>query len=105
MVEADRGTEEHRRFLRKLTAFWQWHRQKGHERLLNIDAFRVLTVTNSAVRAANLTELAKMADGRRKGSPMFLFTHDTEFSLEEPGNILGPIWTTPADAQQHSLLD
>ena len=78
---------------------------QGHKRLLDINSFQVVTVTNSEVRAQNLTDLARTADDNKTGSELFLFGYEGDFSLDEPGKILGSIWKCHADERQHTLLE
>jgi len=105
MLEVDRGTQTHRRFLLKLQAYLQWRRQGGHERLLDITTFRVLTITNSAVRRDNLNALAKVVDERQRGLSLFLFAFDGDINVDTPDAILKPIWRCPADDEWHTLLE
>ena len=109
-MEADTGSETirslsgNRDFFRKLPAYWQFFSEKGHKRLLDIESFQVLTITTSHVRAANLNEVAKLADTRGKGGNLFLFGCVSSFE-DEPSNILGPMWLSPQDDKPRRLLD
>jgi len=104
-LEADRSTMTRKRYLAKLRAYWLWWKQGGHQRTFKIPNFRVLTFTISEQRNQNLRQLAKQADDKKQGSPMFLFDCDKSFSLEDPATILNPLWQTPLNDNYHSLLD
>ena len=53
-LEADRSTMSNRRFLNKMKAYWNWWKQKGHQKKFGIKNFRVLTLTISKERAEEL---------------------------------------------------
>ena len=105
LLEADRSTMTTKRYLRKLRAYWLWWKTGGHQRKFNIPRFRILTLTTSERRKANLRRLARDADDGRRGSPMFLFACSKSFSLEDPQTILQPIWQTPLNDTLYALLD
>ena len=69
-----------------------------------IQNFRVLTLTISEKRQENLRALARQADDRGQGSPMFLFACDKNFTMEQPLTILTPIWRSPGDDSYQSIL-
>ena len=56
-LEADRSSEIHPVFTRKLLAYWHYHEQQLHAKKFDIDTFRVLTVTVSQARADNLCRM------------------------------------------------
>jgi len=74
-LEADRGTMpisprsrepkalQKSSILRKLLAYRETHRQGIHTRRFGMKNFRVVTVTTSAKRVANMVEVAKQLDG------------------------------------------
>jgi len=104
-LEADQSTMTNNRFLRKMRAYWRWSRQGKHTKKFGIKAFRVLTITKSEQRKENLRKITKGADDRHKGSYMFWFTSEQNYSIQKPESILGPIWQTPVDDSFHSLLE
>lgn len=104
-IEADRSTMTHKRYLRKMKAYWWWWKQGGHTKAFDINAFRVLTVTKSEKRAENLRVLTKEADERGIGSEMFWFTSALNYSIENPGQVLKPLWQTPKNETPHHLLE
>lgn len=104
-LEADRSTMTLDRFLQKLKTYWEWWRAEKYNERLGISRFRVLTITVSKERKENLLRTAKNADPRRQGSNMFLFLSETEYSLKKPEAVLQPIWVSPRDEAEHSLLE
>ena len=84
LLEADRGTMSLQdRMYKKLRAYWRWFRDGGHRERLGIEAFRVLTITNSERRRDNLVKLAKQVDDAQRGSNLFLFGYDGDLILGE----------------------
>lgn len=105
-LEADQGTMDNARFLRKMRAYWVWGvKDKGHAKNFGIKSFRVLTITKSEQRKENLRKTTKNADDWQKGSPMFWFTSEQNYNMEKPESILKPIWQTAKDDRHRSLLD
>ena len=62
LVEADRGTMSVKRFTQKLRAYAAWSREEKQQQKLGIKHFRVLTVTSSAARCANLRKAAAQTE-------------------------------------------
>lgn len=107
-LEADRSTMTDGDYLLKLRAYWLfWNQEKAKadHGLEARDAFRVLTICKSEARARNLRTIARQADDRKAGSPMFWFTSSERYSIETPSHLFGPIWQTPADEAPHHLLE
>jgi len=104
-LEADQSTMTNARFFRKMRAYWNYWKQGGHTLKYDIKSFRVITLTKSIQRADNLRRAAKLADDKQKGTLMFWFTSEREYTLEEPGSVLRSIWQTPADDSRHSILE
>ncbi len=102
-LEADQSTMKHELMLNKMKTYWKWFKEKQIQKKLNIENFRVLTITKSEERADNLRRLAKNADYNKTGSNMFLFLSETQYLLEKPETILSPIWTSAKD-EKHQLL-
>ena len=99
-LEADRSTTTHARFMEKVTAYWNYLDQGLFTKRYNRRFFRVVTVTLTEERAANLA-----GDARRVLPPvahtLFLFTSLKQFSLERPQAVLGDIFITPGGKDSH----
>jgi len=104
-LEADRSTMTNKRILRKMRGYWTYWKEKRHTKKYDIRKFRVLTITRSEARKENLRKVGKEADGRKRGSTMFMFACEKGYDLEEPQDILKAIWQTPAGEEWQSLLD
>lgn len=102
-LEADRSTMTDERFLKKMSAYWQWWKAGGHERKFRIKNFRVLTITKSEARKENLRKITRQADPVGRGSEMFLFACANNYNLDELDSILAPIWQSPKDESRHSF--
>lgn len=105
-VEADRSTMTNARFQNKLKGYWLWWRQGGPKKTFDLDiqSFRVLTLTKSRVRMENLIQAARNVI-ETKGLLMFWFTCEEDYQFDNPGNILGEIWRTPMDEKLHRILE
>jgi hypothetical protein len=106
-LEADRGTMPVIRktlsqtsFYRKLLAYEATWVQAIHEKRFGFSRFRVLTVTNSAVRVKSLVDACSEL---KSGHGLFLFA-DLEI-LTSPHNILSHVWQTGRAGQTATLLD
>jgi hypothetical protein len=96
-LEADRGTEEHRRVRDKIVGYW-WHLQS--DRRADPNAVRrrvnVLFVTTSERRLLGLLATLrampkpKLRDHGGKGS--FLCCSELEYTIAHPTGILGSVW-------------
>jgi hypothetical protein len=104
-LEADQSTMTNNRFLHKMRGYYHYWRQGRHTEKYRIKYFRVLSITKSRQRADNLRTITKQADERQKGFSAFWFTSEENFSLEEPGTVLKPIWQTPVNEGYHHLLE
>jgi len=104
-IEADQSTMTNARFLKKMKAYWNWWKQGKHTKRFGIKAFRVLTITKTEKRKENLREITKKADDRQRGSLMFWFTSERNYSLQKPESILDAIWQSPKDNNYHSVLE
>ncbi len=71
---------------------------------LNIPRFRLLTLTLTDRRKETLRRLARQADDKERGSPLFLFGCEKSYNLEEPDKVLQAMWQTPIEESYHSLL-
>ena len=93
-LEADTGTEDHKRIIEKIEAYkTQHHRLKENAKLLGDPApmMRVLFFMTSRVRSEHLRALAV--------SPMFWFATLENFCAQPLGNV----WFIPTDNQPRSL--
>ncbi len=105
LIEADQSTMTNKRFLNKMKSYWKWFTAKGHKRKLAIPSFRVLTICKSEQRKENLRKISKLADDSQRGSQIFYFTSEKNFSIDNPGELLANIWQTPRDSSWHSILE
>ena len=92
------------RFTSKLRMYWRHNREERFKPSLGVSHFRVLTITPNEKRAENLCRAAKEADDDRKGSPMYLFLSEKQYSLAKPEAILTPIWASPK-GDRHGILE
>lgn len=97
LLELDRSTQQHERFLRKLKNYARWRALKLHTNAYGIGDFTVLTVCRSRERRDQLARLAKTAYAWKTEPPIFRFCYQGDFSLDEPQRLAGPIWRTAAD--------
>jgi len=110
--EADRGNVDHRRIARKLRAYWHYFSDGSpywttyHEPKRRL----VLFATTTEARLRNLLETTAALDDRARGLMQFWYCLDTDYTLDDPRSILGPIWRTVwnlkqgHDADRKSLL-
>ena len=104
-LEADRGTMNVERFIRKLIAYAAYQQAERHKEKYGIKHFRVLTVTSSNTRLENFVRaVGRTQSLRRAPSTMFLFTTEAKLSLSRPETIFEKIWTRPGAAEPCSIL-
>ena len=96
-LEADRSSENHRYFQKKIIGAANYYRQKLHERKFKIKGFRVLTVALNEQRARELCTLAQSLLPEGSARKMFLFTSMESISLQNPETIFGHICFSPRD--------
>jgi hypothetical protein len=102
-LEADRATMPIARnnvrqtsFFRKMTAYTETWKQGIHTSVYGIQNFRVLTVTSSPERVANLIRASRaLNDG--KGSKLFLFTDEASFRAAP--DLLAHEWRNGQDGE------
>jgi len=104
-LEADRGTMTAERFVNKLKIYWSWRDDERLKKKLRLSRFRVLTIAPSERRSDSLRIAGKGGDPRGDGSLMFLFASETQYSLSAPDMLLKPIWKSPKDEAQHTILE
>lgn len=101
-LEADRSTTTQARFKDKIVAYWNYLQSGRQEERYGMKHFRVVTVTLTDERAANLAQMA--ADATPPAlKKFFLFTSLKQFSIENPAPILGDIFITPRDLENGSV--
>ena len=103
-LEADRGTMTLKRFMMKLKAFAAYWRERRHVERFAIRYFRVLTVTTSKIRAANLVAAAEADESVRALGRLFLFTTEDALRLDRPESAFENIWTIPGSKEMHAIL-
>lgn len=96
-VEADRATMDSGRMLRKFRDYFLLWKFGLHTDYRGISRFRVLTVTSTRARAANLCEVARGADDHGTGSRLFLFASEQDFTLEDPKALAGAAVISPGE--------
>lgn len=105
--EADRSTltqqsqNDWRDTTRKIMAYWHWRKQQRHTKLLNIEHFRVLTVTISEARRENMRHVVQ-AVARQKSyngllPGLYLFGREGDYSLDKPESVLQQLWLSGKD--------
>ena len=95
-LEADRGTEEHSRLVKKYRSYW-WYLQSEqyqHARCTHRHV-AVLFVTTGDRRVANMSDalhaMAKPNRADHGGKGLFLFARQDEYAVESPASILALI--------------
>jgi len=109
-VEADRSTMTLSRLLAKYESYSRMHTDGMHRKALDIDRFRVLTITNSLERASNITKIVSGENHIKRGKKEY--THNIPdnhkgffcFTIEEsykdtPQNIFAEIWRKPDNTE------
>lgn len=96
MLEADRSTTTHERFLKKVTAYWHYFRQGLHTKKYGINTFRVVTIALTDARATNLCA-ASEAVIPNQARKFYLYTSHNHFSVNNPSSILKDIFISPHD--------
>jgi hypothetical protein len=104
-LEADRSTMTLERVANKFKGYWYWKADGGHTQKIGINSFRVLTICLSDERAENLRQVAAKANGRETGSDMFWFARANAYDLQNPENILAPIWRSAKGGGLRHLLE
>ena len=102
-LEADRSTMTLARFVTKLRGYFAFWRSGQAEEKFGMKNFLVVTTTTSKARAEHLLEACRQVSDR--GLRMFLFGTEADYQPASRAVILDPIWRTPADDGQHSLLE
>jgi len=115
-VECDRSTMTLSRLLAKFEIYSRMYTEGMHRKALDIDRFRVLTITNSKERASNITKIVsgdtKIKRGYTPKGEKKEYTHNipdkhksffcftTEESYQDtPQNIFAEIWRKPDNTE------
>lgn len=104
LVEADRSTEGHAKFQRKLENYARWRALGVHREAFGVPDFVVLTVTVSAARRDSLANLARQTYDWKRDPALFRFATQGDLPLDEPQRLFGPVWRTPGDTNFRRLL-
>jgi len=105
-LEADRSTMTLKRFLTKMRGYWHYWQSGRQTDRFGVRNFLVLSVAPSIQRASNLCQITRQVDASNHPAlRMFLFGPERNYTLAEPSRILESVWNTPADSDQHSLLE
>lgn len=97
-LEADRGTEEHRRLVAKFVGYW-WHLQNAPltDAGLGRPRVNILFVTVSPKRLGNLIATLRQIQKPKRvefgGKGIFQFCCENSYSLDQRRAVLGPIWS------------
>jgi len=112
LYEKDKGTEKHSIIATKLLCYLQWFKQGEHKKLFGTKHLRVLIETESEQRVKNMINKAALpvrtVKGKATGAGIFWFTSQDKISLDNPAQILEPIWTVGHINhldEKHSLLE
>ena len=89
-------------FTRKVQAYLAYAAKGVHRQSWGMDDFRVLTITPTQQRVANLR--GKLVDAGI-ASDRFWFTDSSRYSLDRPSSVLEPIWNSPGDDRCHRLME
>lgn len=98
VLEADRSTMTQARFQDKIVGYWNYLQSGRQEKRYGMKNFRVVTVTLTEERAANLAQMAVDVTPPQLRK-FFLFTSLKQFSLENPIPVLSDIFITSRDPQ------
>ncbi|MBI3421288.1 MAG: replication-relaxation family protein [Candidatus Sungbacteria bacterium] len=108
--EADRATltqqsqNDWRDIVRKIAAYWHWRQQKRHTKALNIEHFRVATITISEQRRENMRHVVQEAAQQKscKGllPGIYLFGKEADYAIDRPESILQEIWLSAKDVDE-----
>jgi len=104
-LEADRSTMTLKRMANKFKGYWNWKLEEGHKRKIGIANFRVLTICLSQERVENLRQVAAKVNGRETASDMFWFAEAGAYGIQNPENILTPIWRSAKGEGLRHLLE
>ncbi len=99
-LELDLGTMSNARWREKVQAYTQFRESGRAAQHYGTNKFRLLTVTTSERRLANLKRTTEKAGGSR----FFWFTIQDQIDIEQPENLLAPIWSVSTKKGQYALF-
>ena len=99
-LEVDQGTMSATRWKEKITAYTQFRSRGLSETHFGTQNFRVLTVTTSDRRLANLKRATESAEGDR----YFWFTTQAYIDIWKPKTFLEPVWSVATQEGTHALF-
>jgi len=76
----------------KLLCYFKWWQSKQHHQLFGTKHLKVLVETETERRLKNMIDQAGLKINHGKGSRIFWFTTTDQISLDNPANLLNPIW-------------
>ena len=110
-LEADRATMPIRRYnlmrssyYKKMLGYYYAWKEGMFVKSFHFKHARVLTVTTSHKRIANMVEVGRQIDKWKKGLGIFLYLPQKELSLQEPEGIFAQIWTS-GKGEKVSIID
>lgn len=98
-LEVDRGTEPHSKFRPQVMVYEAYTKSGQYQARFQAKSLRILIVTTSPRRLANLKAVTKKAGGDRK----YWFT--TSAQVEAQTILTAPIWQTLESSELLSLID
>lgn len=99
-LEVDRGTMSNTRLQEKIKAYHEFRQSGRSQRYYGTRNFRVLTVTTSEPRLANLKRTTEQA----KGDHYFWFTTQEQVNIWQPEIILDEVWAVATKEEKHLLF-
>lgn len=99
-LEADQGTMTNSRWQEKIQAYLHFRRSGLSHQHFNTRNFRLLTVTTSERRLANLKQASEAVGADR----YFWFTSQDQVDIWNPSRLLEPVWQVAGRTQMHPLF-
>lgn len=96
LLEVDRGTTDLTRIRTKFLAYIDLWQSRAVQERLAVRSFRVLYVTTTGRRLANMVGVLQGMQSLARRRDIFLITRFERLDLDRPEHLLGPIWTTIA---------
>lgn len=111
LVEIDRATMPVVRtdlsqtsFYKKMIGYWASWQEGVFAQVFGFKNPRVLTITTTHGRIANMIQAGKAVDERKHGLRLFLFARREDYSLAEPQRLFEQVWLN-GRGERASLLD
>ncbi len=99
-LEMDLGTMSNARWREKVEAYIQFRKSGRAAQHYGTNKFRLLTVTTSDRRLKNLKRTTEKAGGTH----YFWFTTQAHIDIEQPENLLNPIWSVSTKKDKLALF-